>query len=1643
MKLKAYPLVGFLAALAIAIPTLPAQAVTQSTSGNQVTQAFSYTNTLETWTVPAGVSEVTVSMYGSQGARGGNDASGRPPAGGYRGYVTGTLPVSEGQVLTFAVGGGAVDSSKAPSCSAGSNSTSGDAAESVSGKNPLAGFDGGNGGSAGPNGCSGYGGGGGAASVIQIGDGVTADSAGTVVAGGSGGSGGSGQFWAVVGRISFSEFVATTDSPATTNGQKGLYTKQACLDASWGSCDGGGGSGGGGGWAGGIRGVVEFGSGSSTEWFGYGASPGQNWNANISSLTTGYEYYSTNNAAGSISISYSSGTPSSPTGLTATAGNTTADIYWTAPSNPGLTAISGYKVEYASGPSYSSWTAFPGCTSTAVICQVTGLVNATDYKFRVSAINSIGTGNASALSSVVTPAGAPATPTISGITPGDGSLSVAFSAPASSFAITDYEYTLDAGATWLSSGSSSSPLTVPGLLNGTVYSVSIRAVSSAGASSGSVATNATPSAVPGAPTMTSVVAGGDGTSLVVTFVEGFTGGSAITDFEYATSIGENTSSFGAYTSAGTASPFTITGLASGTVYTVQLRAKNTAGSGPSSAFQTGVTLAAPTAPAISSIVSGAQKLTITYGAYSSANDGGSAISKVEYSLDDGVTWADSGTLSNPFVVSGLVNGQSYSVKLRAINAIGVSSASLATVAIPAAIPAAPQIARVSSAEQSVTVTWDAPSSDGGSVITSYKASAYSASSGGASVQSCSTATLTCSITGLTNGSSYYISVTATNAIGESAESAPRILGLPAAAPGAPTISSIAGGSNYLSVAFTAGTQDANAPITGYQFSTDNGDTWNSSLATSSPLLISGLTNGTSYQVKLRANSSVGYGAASAAGSGKPVSSPDAVASSSIGYTAASGSVTISWTAPNDNGSAITNYEVSAFNADTAGSKVSSCTTTGATSCTISSLANGTNYYVSIQAQNAISYSSRSTPRVQVKPGNSISVLLASSSAGIQVGASVTLTATLSNSAATGTVNFLSGSSSITGCSAQAVSVGVATCVTTSLAAGNLQIRANYSGDATYSSSISSAEAVAVSALVQTISFAAIADAPISGGGLTLSATGGASGNPVTFSSATTSVCTTGAVNGATVTLIADGLCTINANQLGNSNYGAASTVQQSFNVYSIHTVSFDSAGGSADPVDAVFSAGSAALSLPTVTKTSFVFTGWYTAIFGGTLIGDSGDSFTPSTTQTLHAQWTQLSLWGMGSSTKIGTLTTVSGVGASFIASGSGNNVRIDYEADSLPPATVMDVYLLASTTRAEALVSSSSKDFIVSLVVAWLAADGTVPDTAAGKPLNMTITNAQIKSGAVVYSILGSNITQLGTATQDGVVTVAITSDPEIAIANLITSSAPASSGGGGSTAPAPTKVAEVLAPKFDLKFPGSQKSMVTEDGLAASTKTALDSVKGDLSFVADTWEMKVSTSTNQGSAKVGDPLIIESDAPLVASGRGFKADSIVMAFLSSVTQSTVSSASFSFQALATYIDLGEITVGSTGEFEGALAKLDLAPGLYLLQVNGLSPDDLVRSISMEILIVSPQSKGWTKKVSNSQVKIYFKNPIGVGKLQFYVNGREIAWIRATDESDPKLRVTNIASYMVRTVRLVPGQKNALEIYLDGERIWRAAYAG
>jgi hypothetical protein len=78
-----------------------------------------------------------------------------------------------------------------------------------------------------------------------------------------------------------------------------------------------------------------------------------------------------------------------------------------------------------------------------------------------------------------------------------------------------------------------------------------------------------------------------------------------------------------------------------------------------------------------------------------------------------------------------------------------------------------------------------------------------------------------------------------------------------------------------------------------------------------------------------------------------------------------------------------------------------------------------------------------------------------------------------------------------------------------------------------------------------------------------------------------------------------------------------------------------------------------------------------------------------------------------------------------------------------------------------------------------------------------------------------------------------------------------------------------------------------------------------------------------------------------------------------------------------------------------------------------------------------------WTKDLGDGTLKLYAKNIVGAGKIQFFHNGKEVAWIKAVDALDPKLRAANGSYYLVRTVKLVSG-KNVLEIKDDGARVVR-----
>ena len=88
--------------------------------------------------------------------------------------------------------------------------------------------------------------------------------------------------------------------------------------------------------------------------------------------------------------------PDTPTGLTATAsGTTTINLSWTAPVDNGGSVITGYKIE-VSTDSGSTWTdQVANTASTTTTYEHTGLAASTALRYRVSAINSIGTGTSS------------------------------------------------------------------------------------------------------------------------------------------------------------------------------------------------------------------------------------------------------------------------------------------------------------------------------------------------------------------------------------------------------------------------------------------------------------------------------------------------------------------------------------------------------------------------------------------------------------------------------------------------------------------------------------------------------------------------------------------------------------------------------------------------------------------------------------------------------------------------------------------------------------------------------------------------------------------------------------------------------------------------------------------------------------------------------------------------------------------------------------------------------------------------------------------------------------------------------------------------------------------------------------------------
>jgi hypothetical protein len=107
-------------------------------------------------------------------------------------------------------------------------------------------------------------------------------------------------------------------------------------------------------------------------------------------------------------------------------------------------------------------------------------------------------------------------------------------------------------------------------------------------------------------------------------------------------------------------------------------------------------------------------------------------------------------------------------------------------------------------------------------------------------------------------------------------------------------------------------------------------------------------------------------------------------------------------------------------------------------------------------------------------------------------------------------------------------------------AGTVTVTADQAGSTNYSAAASVTQTIIVNQIAQTITFAPIAS-PVTYGiaPITLVATGGASGNPVTFTFTGPAT-----LSGNTLTITGGGTVTVTANQAGNANYSAATSVTQ-------------------------------------------------------------------------------------------------------------------------------------------------------------------------------------------------------------------------------------------------------------------------------------------------------------------------------------------------------------------------------------------------------------------------------------------------------------------------------------------------------------------
>ncbi len=556
--------------------------------------------------------------------------------------------------------------------------------------------------------------------------------------------------------------------------------------------------------------------------------------------------------------------PGAPTGLSATPSNAQVSLSWSAPSSDGGAAIDYYIVN-------QNGTEVTHATSTGVI--VTGLVNGVSYTFSVAAHNVAGTGPQSpslsaipvALTTVLT---VPDPPTGLTTTPGNTQVYLSWTAPSSDGGATIDHYIVYQNGTDVQHPTGTS-VTITGLTNGQTYGFTVAAHNSIGISTQSTGVTATPNptpTVPGGPIGLTATPYDSQVSLSWTAPN--SDGGAVIDYYLVFVNGVARSDHYTVVSA------TINGLNNGQQYTFTVAAHNSMGIGTWSAPAITTPSPVPTvpgAPTGDGASPGNGQVYLSWIAPS--NNGGAAIDYYLVYVNGIVTSDHYQTTSAR--ITGLVNGQQYSFTIVAHNSVGAGAQSSAMTATPSSMTSVPGIPTgliATPGNGQITLSWAAPTSNGGVVIDH-----YIVYQDGIAISHPVAASET--ISGLTNGHSYDFSVAAHNSIGTGIQTT-AVTASPTSSsplPGIPTDLIATTGIGKVILSWTAPVGSSGID---YYIVYQNGVDVIHTSATSTT--ITGLTNGENYSFAVAAHNSAGVGTQALSGTVSPYAASPNSAMASTG-----------------------------------------------------------------------------------------------------------------------------------------------------------------------------------------------------------------------------------------------------------------------------------------------------------------------------------------------------------------------------------------------------------------------------------------------------------------------------------------------------------------------------------------------------------------------------------------------------------------------------------------------------------------------------------------------------------------------------------------------------------------------------------------